>query len=325
MAETAPAADLQPPRQHILGMEGVPREEIETLLDLSESYIEQNRQDDKKSSILRGRTLINVFFENSTRTRTSFELAGKRLGADVINMSVSSSAIKKGETLIDTAMTLNAMHPDVLTVRHADSGAVQLLSEKVTCSVLNAGDGSHEHPTQALLDALTIRRRKNSLEGLTVAICGDIAHSRVARSNIHLLNTMGANVRLVAPKTLLPAAIETFCVEVHHSMEDGIRDADIIMMLRLQTERMQGSYVPSTREYFRFFGLDRDKLAIAKPDALIMHPGPMNRGIEIDSELADDINRSVIHEQVEMGVAVRMACLDIVTRNLSRNTNGNGA
>ena len=325
MAETAPAADLQPPRQHILGMEGVPREEIETLLDLSESYIEQNRQDDKKSSILRGRTLINVFFENSTRTRTSFELAGKRLGADVINMSVSSSAIKKGETLIDTAMTLNAMHPDVLTVRHADSGAVQLLSEKVTCSVLNAGDGSHEHPTQALLDALTIRRRKNSLEGLTVAICGDIAHSRVARSNIHLLNTMGANVRLVAPKTLLPAAIETFCVEVHHSMEDGIRDADIIMMLRLQTERMQGSYVPSTREYFRFFGLDRDKLTIAKPDALIMHPGPMNRGIEIDSELADDINRSVIHEQVEMGVAVRMACLDIVTRNLSRNTNGNGA
>lgn len=325
MAETAPAADLQPPRQHILGMEGVPREEIETLLDLSESYIEQNRQDDKKSSILRGRTLINVFFENSTRTRTSFELAGKRLGADVINMSVSSSAIKKGETLIDTAMTLNAMHPDVLTVRHADSGAVQLLSEKVTCSVLNAGDGSHEHPTQALLDALTIRRRKNSLEGLTVAICGDIAHSRVARSNIYLLNTMGANVRLVAPKTLLPAAIETFCVEVHHSMEDGIRDADIIMMLRLQTERMQGSYVPSTREYFRFFGLDRDKLTIAKPDALIMHPGPMNRGIEIDSELADDINRSVIHEQVEMGVAVRMACLDIVTRNLSRNTNGNGA
>ena len=325
MAETAPAADLQPPRRHILGMEGVPREEIETLLDLSESYIEQNRQDDKKSSILRGRTLINVFFENSTRTRTSFELAGKRLGADVINMSVSSSAIKKGETLIDTAMTLNAMHPDVLTVRHADSGAVQLLSEKVTCSVLNAGDGSHEHPTQALLDALTIRRRKNSLEGLTVAICGDIAHSRVARSNIYLLNTMGANVRLVAPKTLLPTAIETFGVQVHHSMEDGIRDADIIMMLRLQTERMQGSYVPSTREYFRFFGLDRDKLAIAKPDALIMHPGPMNRGIEIDSELADDINRSVIHEQVEMGVAVRMACLDIVTRNLSRNTNGNGA
>ena len=323
MVEPAPATDLQPPRRHILGMEGVPKEEIEILLDLSESYIDQNRQDDKKSSILRGRTLINVFFENSTRTRTSFELAGKRLGADVINMSVSSSAIKKGETLIDTAMTLNAMHPDVLTVRHADSGAVQLLSEKVTCSVLNAGDGSHEHPTQALLDSLTIRRRKQKLEGLVVAICGDIIHSRVARSNIYLLNTMGAKVRLVAPRTLLPQAIENLGVAVHHSMETGIRDADIIMMLRLQTERMQGSYVPSTREYFRFFGLDREKLAIAKPDALIMHPGPMNRGIEIDSELADDINRSVIHEQVEMGVAVRMACLDIATRNLSRDGLGN--
>ena len=304
---------------NILGMEGVPKEEIETLLDLSESYIEQNRQDNKKSSILRGRTLINVFFENSTRTRTSFELAGKRLGADVINMSVSASAIKKGETLIDTAMTLNAMHPDVLTVRHGASGAVQLLSEKVTCSVLNAGDGSHEHPTQALLDALTIRRRRQSLKGLTVAICGDILHSRVARSNIYLLNTMGAHVRLVAPKTLLPAAIEKLGVEVHHNM------LDIIMMLRLQTERMQGSYVPSTREYFRFFGLDREKLAVAKPDALIMHPGPMNRGIEIDSELADDIHRSVIHEQVEMGVAVRMACLDLVTSSLSRNTDGDPA
>ncbi|MEC8463707.1 MAG: aspartate carbamoyltransferase catalytic subunit, partial [Pseudomonadota bacterium] len=209
-------------------------------------------------------------------------------------------------------------------VRHADSGAVQLLSEKVTCSVLNAGDGSHEHPTQALLDSLTIRRRKQKLEGLVVAICGDIIHSRVARSNIYLLNTMGAKVRLVAPRTLLPDAIENFGVAVHHNMESGIRDADIIMMLRLQTERMQGSYVPSTREYFRFFGLDREKLAIAKPDALIMHPGPMNRGIEIDSELADDINRSVIHEQVEMGVAVRMACLDIATRNLSRDSAGNG-
>lgn len=324
MTDTVNVADQADPRTHILGMEGVPKEEIEGLLDLSESYIQQSRQNDKKSAILRGRTLINVFFENSTRTRTSFELAGKRLGADVINMSVSSSAIKKGETLIDTAMTLNAMHPDVLTVRHGASGAVQLLSEKVTCSVINAGDGSHEHPTQALLDALTIRRRKNSLEGLVVAICGDILHSRVARSNIHLLNTMGAHVRLVAPKTLLPSAIDHFGVEVHHNMADGIRDADIIMMLRLQTERMQGSYVPSTREYFRFFGLDREKLAVAKPDALIMHPGPMNRGIEIDSELADDIHRSVIHEQVEMGVAVRMACLDLITRDLSRNAEGSG-
>jgi aspartate carbamoyltransferase catalytic subunit len=320
MAITILEADPRTARRHILGMEGVPKEEIEALLDLSESYIEQNRQDDKKRSLLRGRTVINVFFENSTRTRTSFELAGKRLGADVINMSVSASAIKKGETLIDTAMTLNAMHPDVLTVRHSDSGAVQLLSEKVTCSVINAGDGSHEHPTQALLDALTIRRRKGRLDGLVVAICGDILHSRVARSNIYLLNTMGASVRLVAPKTLLPAAIEALGVEVHHKMADGLKDVDIIMMLRLQTERMQGSYVPSTREYFRFFGLDREKLAVAKDDALIMHPGPMNRGIEIDSELADDIHRSVIHEQVEMGVAVRMACLDIVTRSLTRNS-----
>ena len=304
--------------RHILGTEGVSAERIERLLDLSESYIAQNRQEDKKNALLNGRTLMNVFFENSTRTRTSFEIAGKRLGADVINMSVGTSAIKKGETLIDTAMTLNAMRPDVLVVRHGESGAVQLLSEKVSCSVINAGDGCHEHPTQALLDALTIRRRKGALAGIVVAICGDILHSRVARSNIHLLNAMGARVRLVAPKTLLPAAIERFDVEIHHDMSAGVRDADIIMMLRLQIERMQGSFVPSTREYFRFFGLDRKKLSRAKPDALVMHPGPMNRGIEIDSELADDIDRSVIHEQVEMGVAVRMACLDLVARNLSR-------
>ena len=303
--------------RHILGTEGVSAERIELLLDLSESYIAQNRQEDKKNALLNGRTLMNVFFENSTRTRTSFEIAGKRLGADVINMSVGTSAIKKGETLIDTAMTLNAMRPDVLVVRHGESGAVQLLSEKVSCSVINAGDGCHEHPTQALLDALTIRRRKGALAGIVVAICGDILHSRVARSNIHLLNAMGARVRLVAPKTLLPAAIERFDVEIHHDMSAGVRGADIIMMLRLQIERMQGSFVPSTREYFRFFGLDRKKLSRAKPDALVMHPGPMNRGIEIDSELADDIDRSVIHEQVEMGVAVRMACLDLVARNLS--------
>ena len=303
--------------RHILGTEGVSAERIELLLDLSESYIAQNRREDKKNALLNGRTLMNVFFENSTRTRTSFEIAGKRLGADVINMSVGTSAIKKGETLIDTAMTLNAMRPDVLVVRHGESGAVQLLSEKVSCSVINAGDGCHEHPTQALLDALTIRRRKGALAGIVVAICGDILHSRVARSNIHLLNAMGARVRLVAPKTLLPAAIERFDVEIHHDMSAGVHNADIIMMLRLQIERMQGSFVPSTREYFRFFGLDREKLSRAKPDALVMHPGPMNRGIEIDSELADDIDRSVIHEQVEMGVAVRMACLDLVARNLS--------
>ena len=282
------------PLRHLLGIEGLSPDEITLILDLAESYVEQNRRTDKKLTSLRGRTLINLFFENSTRTRTSFELAGKRLAADVINMAVAVSSIKKGETLIDTAMTLNAMHPDVLVVRHPESGAVKLLSEKVNCVVINAGDGSHEHPTQALLDALTIRRRKGRLSGLTVAICGDILHSRVARSNIHLLNTMGARVRVVAPPTLLPSAVERLGVEVYHHMTSGLRDCDIVMMLRLQTERMKGSFVPSVREYFHFFGLDYEKLEVAKPDALIMHPGPMNRGVEIDSELADDIDRSVI-------------------------------
>jgi aspartate carbamoyltransferase catalytic subunit len=305
------------PHRHLLGIEGLSPDEITLLLDRSESYVEQNRQVDKKQSLLRGRTIINLFFENSTRTRTSFELAGKRLGGDVINMSVQASSIKKGETLIDTAMTLTAMHPDVLVVRHPESGAVQLLSEKVDCAVINAGDGSHEHPTQALLDALTIRRRKEKLQGLLVAICGDILHSRVARSNIALLNTMGARVRVVAPRTLLPAEIERLGVEVFHDMAAGLRDVDIVMMLRLQTERMHGSFVPSIREYFHFFGLDYAKLAAAKPDALIMHPGPMNRGVEIDTAVADDIDRSVIRQQVEMGVAVRMACLEVLTRNLS--------
>jgi aspartate carbamoyltransferase catalytic subunit len=296
--------------RHLLGIEGLSPATITALLDLSQGYIEQNRQVDKKQSLLRGRTIINLFFENSTRTRTSFELAGKRLGGDVINMQASASSIKKGETLLDTAMTLNAMHPDALVVRHPDSGAVQLLSEKVNCAVINGGDGSHEHPTQALLDALTIRRRKGRLSGLLVAICGDILHSRVARSNIHLLNTMGARVRVIGPPTLMPSEIERLGVEVFHDMRKGLKDVDIVMMLRLQTERMHGSYVPSIPEYFRFFGLDAEKLRAAKPDALIMHPGPMNRGVEIDSEVADDIGRSVIHEQVEMGVAVRMACLE---------------
>ncbi|MDA0239271.1 MAG: aspartate carbamoyltransferase catalytic subunit [Proteobacteria bacterium] len=304
------------PHRHLLGIEGLSRDEIALLLDVSDTYVDQNRQVDKKVSTLRGRTIINLFFENSTRTRTSFELAGKRLGADVINMSVSDSAIKKGETLIDTAMTLNAMHPDVLVVRHSNSGAVQLLSEKVNCAVVNAGDGSHEHPTQALLDALTMRRRRGNIEGLLVAICGDILHSRVARSNILLLQTMGARVRVIAPRTLLPTAIENLGVEVFHDMKVGLKDCDIVMMLRLQTERMHGSFFPSVREYFHFFGLDYDKLSAAKPDALIMHPGPSNRGVEIDSEVADDYSRSVIHEQVEMGVAVRMACLDLMTRGI---------
>ena len=302
-------------KPHLLGIEGLNPFEISTLLDRSEAYVEQNRQIDKKKSALRGRTIINLFFEDSTRTRTSFELAGKRLGGDVINMSVSTSAIKKGETLVDTAMTLNAMHPDVLVVRHPQSGAVKLLSEKVHCAVINAGDGSHEHPTQALLDALTIRRRRGKLGGLVVAICGDILHSRVARSNIHLLTTMGARVRLIAPITLLPSQIEKLGVEVFHDMKAGLTNVDIVMMLRLQRERMNSNFFPSTREYFNFFGLDYLKLRAAKDDALIMHPGPMNRGIEIDSEVADDFGRSVIREQVEIGVAVRMACLEILTAN----------
>lgn len=306
------------PHRHLLGIEQLDADDIRTILDLADSYVALDRRPAKKLEILRGLTQINLFFESSTRTRTSFELAGKRLGADVVNMSVQHSAIKKGETLIDTAMTLNAMHPDVLVVRHADSGAVALLARHVRCSVINAGDGSHEHPTQALLDALTIRRRRGRVEGLVIAICGDIAHSRVARSNMLLLQRLGARVRAVGPPTLVPAGVESYGVEVHHDMRRGLAGADVVMMLRLQTERMQGNFVPSVREYFHFYGLTRDKLQHAAPDALIMHPGPMNRGVEIDGEVADDIHRSAILDQVEMGVAVRMACLDLLTRALRR-------
>ncbi|MDA0228675.1 MAG: aspartate carbamoyltransferase catalytic subunit [Proteobacteria bacterium] len=302
-------------QRDLLGIEGLSPDTVSAILDLSETYVALNRNAQKKSDILRGRTLILLFFETSTRTRTSFELAGKRLGADVINISVASSAIKKGETLIDTAMTLNAMHPDVIVVRHPDAGAVRLLANHVNCSVINAGDGSHEHPTQALLDALTIRNHKGRLDGLRVAICGDVMHSRVARSNILLLTMMGSQVRLIAPPTLLPPAIERLGVEVFHDMRRGLEECDIIMMLRLQAERMQGTFVPSTREYFRYFGLDEAKLAMARPDALIMHPGPMNRGVEIDSRVADDITRSAILEQVELGLAVRQACLDMLGRD----------
>jgi aspartate carbamoyltransferase catalytic subunit len=305
------------PHRHLLGIEGLSADEITRLLDLSQSYATQPKDDLRARALLRGRTVMNLFFENSTRTLTSFELAAKRLGADVINMAVSTSSIKKGETLLDTAMTLNAMGPDVLVVRHPESGAVNLLSQKVDGAVVNAGDGRHEHPTQALLDALTIRRRRGKIQDLIVAICGDVLHSRVARSNIHLLTKLGAKVRVIAPTTLLPAQIDKMGVEVFTDMRRGLKDADVVMMLRLQMERMQGAYVPSIREYFHFFGLDYEKLEVAKPDAIIMHPGPMNRGVEIDSELADDINRSVIREQVEMGVAVRMACLDALNRNLT--------
>ena len=303
---------------HLLGIEALSVDEIVSLLDLADTYVALNRAAEKKTALLKGRTLINLFFEASTRTQSSFELAGKRLGADVLNMSVRTSSVSKGETLLDTAATLNAMRPDILVVRHSDSGAAELLARKLDCSVVNAGDGSHEHPTQALLDALTIRRRRGSFEGLIVAICGDVLHSRVARSNIHLLAKMGARVRLIAPRTLLPGDAERFGVEIFTDMRKGLAGADIVMMLRLQLERMAGAFVPSTREYFRFYGLDREKLAFAKPGALVMHPGPMNRGVEIDSVVADDIEVSVIQEQVEMGVAMRMAVLDALSRGLAR-------
>ena len=278
----APKSSFVLNKKHLLGIEGLSHAEISGLLDLGEEFVELNRQVEKKRTSLRGRTQINLFFEVSTRTQSSFELAGKRLGADVMNMSTSSSSMRKGETLIDTAITLNAMHPDILVVRHHASGAVALLASKLDCSVINAGDGSHEHPTQALLDALTIRRNKGGIEGLLVVICGDILHSRVARSNIILLNAMGARVRVVAPSTLLPPGIEHFGVEVARDMREGLNGADIVMMLRLQRERMNGSYVPSISEYFHFYGLDEKKLSYAKPGALVMHPGPMNRGVEIE-------------------------------------------
>ena len=284
-----------------------------------------NRQTDKHSDALAGLTQINMFFEASTRTQASFELAGKRMGADVMNMAMQASSIKKGETLIDTALTLNAMHPDLLVVRHPHSGAVDLLSQKVNCAVLNAGDGRHEHPTQALLDALTIRRAKGRLHRLSVAICGDIAHSRVARSNILLLGKMENRVRLIGPPTLMPSQIDQFGVEVFHDMADGLRDVDVVMMLRLQRERMDGGFIPSEREYYHRYGLDAEKLTLAKPDAIVMHPGPMNRGVEIDGTLADDIHRSVIQEQVEMGVAVRMAAMDLLARNLRAARSGAAA
>jgi aspartate carbamoyltransferase catalytic subunit len=305
--------------RHLLQIEGMHPPEIAEILDLAESYVLLNRSGKTQRDLLRGQTLINLFFEDSTRTRTSFELAGKRLGADVINMSVSTSSVNKGETLLDTAATLNAMHCDLLVVRHDQSGAPTLLAQKVDAAVINAGDGTHEHPTQALLDALTIRRRRGRLESLTVAICGDVLHSRVARSNIHLLSAMGARVRVVGPPTLIPSGAARLGVNVFHDMEAGLAGVDIVMMLRLQRERMKGGLVPSEREYFRFYGLDAEKLRFASPDALVMHPGPMNRGVEIDSAVADDPERSLIREQVEMGVAVRMAVLDILARRGRRN------
>jgi aspartate carbamoyltransferase catalytic subunit len=303
-----PAFPLYPHR-HLLGINGLSPIDIELLLDRADAAVAQSRRPDKKSAALRGRTQINLFYESSTRTQSSFELAGKRLGADVMNMAVGNSSVKKGETLLDTAMTLNAMRPDILVIRHSSAGAAALLSQKVGCSVVNAGDGWHEHPTQALLDALTIRRAKGRISGLKVAICGDVLHSRVARSNIILLNALGAEVRAVAPSTLLPAGIGDMGVTTFPTMREGLKGVDVVMMLRLQRERMEGSYVPSVREYFRYFGLDAEKLKAAKDGALVMHPGPMNRGVEIASDIADG-PQSVIQEQVEMGVAVRMAVME---------------
>ncbi|MDG1935415.1 MAG: aspartate carbamoyltransferase catalytic subunit [Paracoccaceae bacterium] len=301
--------------KHLLGIEPLSPASISEILDMADSYADLNRRSNKHSDVLAGLTQINMFFENSTRTQASFELAGKRLGADVMNMEMQASSIKKGETLIDTALTLNAMHPDLLVVRHPQSGAVALLAQKVNCSVLNAGDGRHEHPTQALLDGLTIRRAKGRLHRLSIAICGDIAHSRVARSNIILLGKMENRIRLIGPPTLMPSGIADLGCEVYENMHEGLEGVDVVMMLRLQRERMDGGFIPSEREYYHRYGLDAEKLSFAKDDAIVMHPGPMNRGVEIDGEIADDINRSVIQQQVEMGVAIRMAAMHLLARN----------
>ena len=305
-------------KPHLLSVEDLSIPEVDILLNKANFYADANKQKGKIEKTLKRSTVITLFFETSTRTKTSFELAAKRLGANSIGINASASAIKKGETLIDTAMTLNAMHADVLIVRHPDSGAVKLLSEKVNCAVINAGDGTHEHPTQALLDALTIKRNKKKIKNLNIAICGDGLHSRVARSNILLLSKLGARLRVIAPPTLIPKNIENLGIEVFTDMKKGLVDCDIVMMLRLQMERMKGLYVPSTKEYFKFYGLDHEKLKKAKKDALIMHPGPMNRGIEIDSSLADNLDRSLIHQQVEMGVAIRMACLEMLTLGIDK-------
>ena len=311
---TYPEGALAFPHRSLVGIAGLAPHEIWFLLDEAEQWVELNRGTQKRRDLLSGLTIINAFFENSTRTLLSFEIAGKRLGADVVNMAVATSSVKKGETLIDTAMTLNAMRADAIVIRHASSGAVHLISDLVDCPVLNAGDGQHEHPTQALLDALTIRQAKRAFNGLRVVICGDILHSRVARSNILSLASLGAEVRVCAPPALLPADIERMNVKVFHDFDAALKGADVVMMLRLQLERMEGQFIPSPREYRHLYGLTLDRLAKAEPDALVMHPGPMNRGIEIDSNVADLVGRSQITTQVEMGVAMRMAGLEVLTR-----------
>ena len=316
-----PAGARAYPHRDLIAIGHLERHEILFLLAEAEQWVELNRRASKHSDALAGLTIINAFFENSTRTLLSFEIAGKRLGADVVNMHAAQSSVKKGETLIDTAVTLNAMRADAIVIRHGSSGAVGLIASKVDCPVLNAGDGQHEHPTQALLDALALRRKlrerghdAEDFTGLVVTICGDILHSRVARSNILCLQALGATIRLCAPPALMPAGIEAMGVEVFSQFDAALDGADAVMMLRLQNERMEGQFIPSPREYHHLYGLTRTRLERAVPDAIVMHPGPMNRGVEIDSDVADDPEVSIITAQVEMGVAIRMACLDVLTR-----------
>ncbi len=297
--------------EHILGIKNLTAEEISFILDTAESFKEINTRQIKKVPTLRGKTIINLFFEASTRTRTSFEIAGKRLSADTVNISASSSSVVKGETLEDTAQNIEAMHPDIIVMRHSASGACDYLAERLNCSIINAGDGTHEHPSQALLDAFTIRQHKGDIKGLTVTIAGDIAHSRVVRSNIYCLNKLGATVRITGPKTMLPPGLERLGCEVHSNLKEAITDADCIMMLRIQRERQGKTLIPSLREYARFFGLNDHNLQLAKKDAIVMHPGPINRGVEISSAVADG-KQNVILDQVENGVAVRMALLYLV-------------
>jgi aspartate carbamoyltransferase catalytic subunit len=299
---------MDTPHRHLLGIEDLSAREIVQFLDAAEVFFDVSRRRVRKVPTLRGKTVINLFYEASTRTRTSFEIAGKRLSADVVNISVSTSSVSKGESLLDTVKNLEAMRPDVIVVRHASSGAPHFVARHARAGVVNAGDGLHEHPTQALLDAFTIRRAKGRIGDLVVTIAGDIAHSRVARSNALLLTRLGATVRFCAPRTLLPVGVESFGVEVDDDLGRAVEGADVVMMLRIQRERLTEALIPSTREYSRTFGLNARVLDRAKPDAIVMHPGPMNRGVEIDSDVADG-PRSVILDQVEAGVAVRMAVL----------------
>ena len=300
--------------KHLLTLDGLPRAMLIKILDTAESFMDVGQRDVKKVPLLRGKSIFNLFFEPSTRTRTTFEIAAKRLSADVVNLNIATSSQSKGETILDTVDNLAAMHADMFVVRHSQSGAAHFIAGHVAShiSVINAGDGRHAHPTQGLLDMFTIRRYKGEFHNLTVAIVGDVLHSRVARSQIHALTTLGVpEVRVIAPKTLLPIGVEQMGVKVFHDMQAGLRDCDVIIMLRLQSERMKSARLPSTQEYFKFFGLTLDKLARAKPDAIVMHPGPMNRGVEIDSEVADGA-QSVILPQVTYGIAVRMAVMALL-------------